>query len=262
MGGRQGAVLSLMTEGRRSRSASGPSIRASRPPSPPIEQENPFIGMEVPASSNVVHRRQTGRQVLKGRREKVVQSMYSSATCPPSPVASPHPARRPRSMLASSSYARPYKPSTLPSTPSLLSVAYPRSRSQPPVKRRPRSLLQPGLHETPTHVMTQSCLGTLQQGCESNTRHDMASHMKEKMEKPREKVIHTGKEEKENKIEGLFRRKGGSSKMGKSFIRSQGVANVKSQVFDKRQNVTKTPYQHLQASQMRLPQFPFLQTLV
>ena len=90
----------------------------------------------------------------------------------------------------------------------------------------------------------------------------MASHMKEKMEKPREKVIHTGKEEKENKIEGLFRRKGGSSKLGKSFILCQGVAKVKSQVFDKRQNVTKTPYQHLQASQMRLPQFPFLQTLV
>ena len=262
MGGRQGAVLSLMTEGRRSRSASGPSVRVSRAPSPPIEQENPFIGMEVPPSSNVVHRRQTGRQVVKGRRQKVVQSMYSSTTCPPSPVASPHPGRRPRSMLASSSYARPYKPSTLPSTPSLLSVAYPRSRSQPPTKRRPRPLLQPGLHEIPPHVMTQSCLGTLQQEYESDNRQNMAGQVKEETEKPREKVIHTGKEEKENKIEGLFRRKGGSSKLGKSFILCQGVAKVKSQVFDKRQNVTKTPYQHLQASQMRLPQFPFLQTLV
>ena len=246
-GGRRGAVLSLMTEGRRARSASGPS-RVSRAPSPPIEQENPFIGMEVP-SSNVV-RRQTKQ--VKGRRQ-MVQSMYST-TCPPSPVASPHPARRPRSMLASSSYARPYKPPTLPSTPSLLSVAYPRSRSQPPAKRRPRPLLP----ETPSPVMTQSCLGTLQQRCESDGRQEV----KKEMEKAREKVI-TGSAEKENKIEGIFQRKGGSSKLGKSFILSQGVAKVKSQVFERRQNVTKSPYQHLQAaSPMRLPQFPFLQTLV
>ena len=164
-------------------------------------------------------------------------------------------------MLASSSYARPYKPSTLPtSTPSLISAAYPRSRSQPPAKRRPRPLLQ-GLHDTPPPVMTQPCLGALQRrGFESVKRsdNDMASKVKEEMEKPRERV----KEEKENKIEGIFRRKGVSSKLGKSFILSQGVAKVKSQVFDKRQNVTKSPYQHLHASPMRLPQFPFLQTLV
>ena len=155
--GRRGAVLSLMADGRRARSASGPS-RISRAPSPPIEQENPFIGMEVPPS-NVV-RRQTGRQIKARRQMREVQSMY--ITSPPSPVASP-PGRRPRSMLAASSYAWPYRPSNLPSAPSLLSLAYPRSRSQPPAKRRPLPQLQ-GLQESPP-VMTQSCLGALQQGC-------------------------------------------------------------------------------------------------
>merc|ERR1719220_290107 len=120
----------------------------------------------------------------------MVQSMYST-TCPPSPVASPHPSRRPRSMLASSSYARPYKPPTLPTTSSLLSVAYPRSRSQPPAKRRPRSLLP----ETPSPVMTQSCLAALKQGCESNDRQEV----KKEVEKAREKVIIIGNGEKENK---------------------------------------------------------------
>ena len=250
MVGRRGAVLSLMADGRRARSASGPS-RVSRAPSPPIEQENPFIGMEVPPS-NVV-RRQTGRQIKARRQMREVQSMY--ITSPPSPVASP-PGRRPRSMLAASSYARPYRPSTLQSAPSLLSLAYPRSRSQPPAKRRPLPQLQ-GLQESPP-VMTQSCLGALQQGCESDGRQEV----KKEMEKAREKVI-PGSAEKENKIEGIFQRKGGSSKLGKSFILSQGVAKVKSQVFERRQNVTKSPYQHLQAaSPMRLPQFPFLQTLV
>ena len=67
-----------MAEGRRTRSSSGPS-RSSRAPSPPIEQENPFIGMEVLPS--VIVRRQSGRQV-KCRRQ-MVQSMYSSPTCPP-----------------------------------------------------------------------------------------------------------------------------------------------------------------------------------
>ena len=250
MVGRRGAVLSLMADGRRARSASGPS-RISRAPSPPIEQENPFIGMEVPPS-NVV-RRQTGRQV-KGRRQmREVQSMYT--TSPPSPVASP-PGRRPRSMLAASSYARPYRPSTLQSAPSLLSLAYPRSRSQPPAKRRPLPLLQ-GLHESPP-VMTQSCLGSLQQGCDSDKKEDVTSQVKE--EKLREKVV-IGDEEKENKIGGIFRRKGGSKTVGKSSILSRGLPKVKCQFFDR--SLTNSTYQHLQASAIRLPpQFPFLQTLV
>jgi len=252
--GRRGAVLSLMADGRRARSASGPS-RISRAPSPPIEQENPFIGMEVPPS-NVV-RRQTGRQV-KGRRQmREVQSMYT--TSPPSPVASP-PGRRPRSMLAASSYARPYRPSTLQSAPSLLSLAYPRSRSQPPAKRRPLPLLQ-GLHESPP-VMTQSCLGSLQQGCDSDKKEDVTSQVKE--EKLREKVV-IGDEEKENKIGGIFRRKGGSKTVGKSSILSRGLPKVKCQFFDRSltNSNSNSTYQHLQASAIRLPpQFPFLQTLV
>ena len=113
-------------------------------------------------------------------------------------------------MLASSSYARPYKPSTLlpTSTPSLLSVAYPRSRSQPPAKRRPKPLLQPGLDETPLPVMTKSCHGTLQQGCKSDIKQEMAGQVKEETQKPREKVLQTGKEAKENKARDDTDRKG------------------------------------------------------
>jgi len=253
--GRRGAVLSLMADGRRARSASGPS-RVSRAPSPPIEQENPFIGMEVPPS-NVV-RRPTGRQV-KGRRQmREVQSMYVS---PPSPVASSPPGRRPRSMLAASSYARPYRPSTLPTAPSLLSLAYPRSRSQPPAKRRPLPLLQ-GLQDSPPPVMTQSCLGALQQGCESDKKEeDMSSQVKEEKQKGRDKEL-IGDEEKENKIGGIFRRKGGSKPAGKSSILSRSLPKVKCHLFD-RSLTNSTAYQHLQASPIRLPpQFPFLQTLV
>ena len=243
-----------MADGRRARSASGPS-RVSRAPSPPIEQENPFIGMEVPPS-NVV-RRPTGRQV-KGRRQmREVQSMY---VCPPSPVASSPPGRRPRSMLAASSYARPYRPSTLPTAPSLLSLAYPRSRSQPPAKRRPLPLLQ-GLQDSPPPVMTQSCLGALQQGCESDKKEEdvAASRMKEEKQKGRDKVL-IGDEEKENKIGGIFRRKGGS-KTGKSSILSRSLPKMKCQLFDRSlNNSTYQKQQHLQASPIR--QFPFLQTLV
>ena len=104
-------------------------------------------------------------------------------------------------------------------------------------------------------VMTQSCLGTVQQACESDD-----SQAKKEMEKARKKAIAGNGEEKEKKVENVFRRKGCSSKLGKSFILSQGVmTKVKSEVFERRQNVTKSPYQHLP---MRLPQFPFLQTLV
>ena len=197
-------------------------------------------------------------------------------TSPPSPVASP-PGRRPRSMLATSSYARPYRPSTLPSAPSLLSLAYPRSRSQPPAKRRPLPLLQ-GLEESPPPVMTQSCLGALQQECESDKQQqrdeDVASQVKE--EKPREKVV-IGKEEeeKENKIGGIFRRgKSGSKPAGKSSILSRSLPKVRCHLFDRSlgSNNSSKAYQpqpqhqhqqHLQASPIRLPvQFPFLQTLV
>ena len=236
----------MMAEGRRTRSSSGPS-RSSRAPSPPIEQENPFIGMEVLPS--VVVRRQSGRQV-KCRRQ-MVQSMYSSPTCPPSPVTFSPPARRPRSMLASSSYARPYKPSPLPTTPSLLSLAYQRSNSQPPAKRRPGPFL---LQDTPG--MTQSCLRTFQHGCEK----DITGEVKEEKDNHRGKVISVSGE-KENKIEGSFRRKGGS-KLGKGLILSQGVAKMKIQVFERSQNVQKLSCPHFQPSTMRLPQFPFLQTLV
>ena len=245
--------MSLMADGRRARSASGPS-RVSRAPSPPIEQENPFIGMEVPPS-NVV-RRQSGRQLKVRRQMREVQSMYT--TSPPSPVASP-PGRRPRSMLATSSYARPYRPSTLPTAPSLLSLAYPRSRSQPPAKRRPLPLLQ-GLQESPP-VMTQSCIGALHQGCESDKKDgDQASQVKEEKQKPRDKVL-IGDEEKENKIGGIFRRKGGS-KPAKGSILSRSMPKVKCHLFD-RSLTNSTAYQHLQASPIRMPpQFPFLQTLV
>ena len=252
--------MSLMADGRRARSASGPS-RVSRAPSPPIEQENPFIGMEVPPS-NVV-RRPTGRQV-KGRRQmREVQSMY---VCPPSPVAtSSPPGGRPRSMLAASSYARPYRPSTLPTAPSLLSLAYPRSRSQPPAaKRRPLPLLQ-GLQDSPPPVMTQSCIGALQQGCESDKKQEedvATSQVKEEKQKARDKVL-IGDEEKENKFGGIFRRKGGSKlAAGKSSILSRNLPKVKCHLFD-RSLTNLTAYQHLQASPIRLPpQFPFLQTLV
>ena len=183
--------------------------------------------------------------------------MYVS---PPSPVASP-PGRRPRSMLAASSYARPYRPSTLSTAPSLLSLAYPRSRSQPPAKRRPLPLLQ-GLQESPP-VMTQSCIGALQQGCESDKKEqDTASQVKEEKPKPRDKVV-IGDEEKENKIGGIFRRKGGSKPAAsKSSILSRSLPKVKCHLFD-RSLTNSTAYQHLQASPIRLPpQFPFLQTLV
>ena len=163
-------------------------------------------------------------------------------------------------MLAASSYARPYRPSTLQSAPSLLSLAYPRSRSQPPAKRRPLPQLQ-GLQESPP-VMTQSCLGALQQGCESEKQEneDMASQVKEEKEKPREKAL-IGDEEKENKIGGIFRRRGGS-KASKSSILIRSLPKVRCQLFDRSLSNSST-YQHLKASPIRLPaQFPFLQTLV
>ena len=162
-------------------------------------------------------------------------------------------------MLAASSYARPYRPSALPSAPSLLSLAYPRSRSQPPAKRRPLPQLQ-GLQESPP-VMTQSCLGALQQGCESDKQgQDMASQVREEKQKPREKAV-IGDEEKENKIGGIFRRKGGA-KPSKSSILSRSLPKVRCQLFDRSLSNSST-YQHLQASPIRLPaQFPFLQTLV
>ena len=164
-------------------------------------------------------------------------------------------------MLAASSYARPYRPSTLQSAPSLLSLAYPRSRSQPPAKRRPLPQLQ-GLQESPP-VMTQSCLGALQQGCESDEqqeKEEMASQVKEEKEKPREKAV-TSDEEKENKIGGIFRRRGGS-KPGKSSILGRSLPKVRCQLFDRSLSNSST-YQHLKASPIRLPaQFPFLQTLV
>merc|ERR1719260_264938 len=124
-----------------------------------------------------------------------VQSMYT--TSPPSPVASSPPGRRPRSMLASSSYARPYRPSNLQSAPSLLSIAYPRSRSQPPAKRRPLPLLQ-GIQDNPP-LMTQSCVGALQQEQARVVEKVVHSHqVKEENVKSKDKVV-TGDEEKENK---------------------------------------------------------------
>ena len=86
----------------------------------------------------------------------------------------------------------------------------------------------------------------------------MTSQVKE--ENLREKVV-IGDEEKENKIGGIFRRKGGSKTVGKSSILSRGLPKVKCQFFDR--SLTNSTYQHLQASAIRLPpQFPFLQTLV
>ena len=106
--------------------------------------------------------------------------------------------------------------------------------------------------------MTQSCLGSLEQGCDSDKKEGVTSQVKE--EKLREKVV-IGDEEKENKIGGIFRRKGGSKTVGKSSILSRGLPKVKCQFFDR--SLTNSTYQHLQASAIRLPpQFPFLQTLV
>ena len=250
--------MSLMENGRRARSASGPS-RVSRAPSPPIEQENPFIGMEETPPANVV-RRPTSRQVKARRQMREVQSMYT--TSPPSPVASSPPGRRPRSMLASSSYARPYRPSNLQSAPSLLSIAYPRSRSQPPAKRRPLPLLQ-GVQDNPP-LMTQSCVGALQQEqariIEKQEKVVNSHQVREENVKSKDKVV-TGDEEKENKIGGIFRRKGGS-KTGKSSILSRSLPKMKCQLFDRSLNGStyQKQQQHLQASPIR--QFPFLQTLV
>ena len=244
VGGRRGAVLSLMSpQGRRSRSASGPS-KTCRAPSPPIEQENPFINMKLPAA-NLVQRQAVTE--VKNRRQKV-QSMYSA--CPPTtpPVATSPPTRRPRSMLTTCSYARPYKPPTLSSTPSLISSTYPRSRSQPPAKRRPLPLVQ----DENTHVTsTKPALGDIQH---SNSQLQRAFQAKEKV-----KTIEEG--EKENNVGVAFRGKGGK-KPNKGFVLSQSMAKVKRQVFERRQSQTKFPCQHLQASPMRLPQFSFLQTLV
>ena len=247
VGGRRGAVLSLMAQqGRRSRSASGPS-KTCRAPSPPIEQENPFINMKMPAA-NVV-RRQAVTEV-KIRRQKV-HSMYSAypPTTPLVATTSPPPTtRRPRSMLTTCSYARPYKPPTLSSTPSLISSTYPRSRSQPPGKRRPLPLVQ----DENTHVTsTKPALGDIQH---SNSQLQRAFQAKEKV-----KTIEEG--EKENNVGVAFRGKGGK-KPNKGFVLSQSMAKVKRQVFERRQSQTKFPCQHLQASPMRLPQFSFLQTLV
>ena len=244
VGGRRGAVLSLMSpQGRRSRSASGPS-KTCRAPSPPIEQENPFINMKMPAA-NVVQRQAVTE--VKNRRQKV-QSMYSA--CPPTtpPVATSPPTRRPRSMLTTCSYARPYKPPTLSSTPSLISSTYPRSRSQPPAKRRPLPLMQ----DENTHVTTTKlALGDIQH---SNSQLQRAFQAKEKVKTMEE-------EEKENNVGVALRRKAGK-KPNKGFILSQSMAKMKRQVFERRQSLTKSPCQHLQASPMRLPQFSFLQTLV
>lgn len=243
VGGRRGAVLSLMAPlGRRSRSASGPS-KTCRAPSPPIEQENPFINMKMPAA-NVVQRQAVTE--VKIRRQKV-QSMYSA--CPPTTplVATSPPTRRPRSMLTTCSYARPYKPPTLSSTPSLISSTYPRSRSQPPGKRRPLPLMQ----DENTHLTTTKlALGDIQH---SNSQLQRAFQAKEK--------VKTFEEEKENNVGVALRRKGGK-KPNKGFILSQSMAKVKRQVFERRQSLTKSPCQHLQASPMRLPQFSFMQTLV
>ena len=245
VGGRRGAVWSLMAQqGRRSRSASGPS-KTCRAPSPPIEQENPFINMKMPAA-NVVQRQAVTE--VKIRRQKV-QSMYSA--CPPTTplvaTTSP-PTRRPRSMLTTCSYARPYKPPTLSSTPSLISSTYPRSRSQPPGKRRPLPLMQ----DENTHLTTTKlALGDIQH---SNSQLQRAFQAKEKVKTMEE-------EEKENNVGVAFRRKDGK-KPNKGFILSQSMAKVKRQVFERRQSLTKSPCQHLQASPMRLPQFSFLQTLV
>ena len=109
--------------------------------------------------------------------------------------------------------------------------------------------------------MTQSCIGALHQGCESDKKDgDQASQVKEEKQKPRDKVL-IGDEEKENKIGGIFRRKGGS-KSAKGSILSRSMPKVKCHLFD-RSLTNSTAYQHLQASPIRMPpQFPFLQTLV
>ena len=84
--------------------------------------------------------------------------------------------------------------------------------------------------------------------------------VKEEHVKSKDKVL-TGDEEKENKIGGIFRRKGGA-KTGKSSILNRSLPKIKCQLFDRSLNNStyQKQQQHLQASPIR--QFPFLQTLV
>ena len=87
-----------------------------------------------------------------------------------------------------------------------------------------------------------------------------SQEVKEGSVKSKDKVV-TGDEEKENKIGGIFRRKGGS-KLGKSSILTRNLPKMKCQLFDRSLNNStyQKQKQHLQASPIR--QFPFLQTLV
>ena len=129
----RGAIARLGEEAARARSVSGvrghnrgadtPSRRPLRPPSPPLEMENPFLGGDLGAdlatdpghSANTETKGETWRSERRGKdgaRLRVRSLFTVSAACPAavSEVDTRHTLdTRPRHVLSCSSYARPYR---------------------------------------------------------------------------------------------------------------------------------------------------------
>jgi len=145
---RRGAIMSLM-DGRRMRSVSGSARRRGRsecrrPPSPPIEQENPFI-REVQTPVVTRQHSVTTVEVRKKKPEpRLVQSMFIQPTPSLQPLHDipTNPPARARPALVTTAIPRPYKNinsqnsvSIMSKTQTYLKERKRRSQSQPPEKR-------------------------------------------------------------------------------------------------------------------------------
>ena len=153
----RGAIARLGEEAARSRSVFGVrghnrcaevlSRRPLRPPSPPLEMENPFLGGDLGAdlASDLGHSANTATAETKGetRRSKKrskdgsrlrMRSLFTLSTTAAAPRTCPAAVSdvdtrhtvdtRPRHVLSYSSYARPYRSTiSLPSLVSLSSIA-------------------------------------------------------------------------------------------------------------------------------------------
>jgi len=149
---RRGAILSLM-DGRRVRSVSGSARRRGRsegrrPPSPPIEQENPFIREVQTLSSPVIARHQVAAVQVRKKKDKPEPRLVQSMFIQPTPAYQPltdiptKPPARPRPALVTTAIPRPYKNihsqssvSIMSKTQTYLKERKRRSQSQPPEKR-------------------------------------------------------------------------------------------------------------------------------
>jgi len=154
---RRGAIMSLM-DGRRMRSVSGSARRRGRsecrrPPSPPIEQENPFI-REV---QTPIVTRQHSVATVEVRKKKPEPRLVQSMFIQPTPSLQPlhdiptnqplhdiptNPPARARPALVTTAIPRPYKNinsqnsvSIMSKTQTYLKERKRRSQSQPPEKR-------------------------------------------------------------------------------------------------------------------------------